>query len=241
MRIGILSDIHGNIYAFEKVAKNIKKEKLDGVVFLGDLVFMGLYPQECYDQLKTLDIMFSVKGNTDSNIEEFQEFIPKNDYENKLYKMIEFTDSKINLDRKNELKGWNILERRKFEEKNIIFCHGSPYSFKDKIEKDGEDLIRIGEKIKKEKADLIFCGHTHKKERFKIESKEIINFGAIGYSFDKTAKTRYGIFEIDNGIKYEFIELDYEIEKYKKDVRNKNLPWGEDLLFNLENGLSGKF
>ena len=80
MRIAIISDIHANIYAFEQVVKQLKNENIQSLIFLGDLVFLGLYAQECYDLLKTLNVHYCIKGNTDSNIDELKDFIPMNDF-----------------------------------------------------------------------------------------------------------------------------------------------------------------
>jgi predicted phosphodiesterase len=49
MRIAILNDVHGNIYALEKVIADLQTQSIDNVAFLGDSSFLGLYPQECFD------------------------------------------------------------------------------------------------------------------------------------------------------------------------------------------------
>ena len=46
MRIGILSDIHGNLPALEAVLANVKKQDLDELYCLGDLVGYGAFPNE---------------------------------------------------------------------------------------------------------------------------------------------------------------------------------------------------
>jgi len=45
MKCAVLSDIHGNLRAFEAVLADAKASGADYVIFLGDLVFMGLDPQ----------------------------------------------------------------------------------------------------------------------------------------------------------------------------------------------------
>ena len=240
MRIGFISDIHANIYAFERVVKEFRNENIDEIVFLGDLVFLGLYPLECYQLLKSLKLRCCIKGNTDSNIEEFNNFKPETEYGQKLYDMIEYTDAKLNSECREDLKRWKIFEKDEAEGVQLIYCHGSPYSFKDKLEESGEDTNRIEDKIKNEDAEIIFCGHTHKKEQFEIGNKTIVNFGAVGFPFDRVRKTRCGIFNIDKEPEFSFLEFDYDIDRYEKDIKASNLFWKEDLLFNLEFGLSGR-
>jgi len=41
MNIAIFSDIHGNADALEVILKDIKKQKFDSVIFLGDAIGIG--------------------------------------------------------------------------------------------------------------------------------------------------------------------------------------------------------
>ena len=241
MRIAIISDIHGNIYAFQKVVKDLRKERIEHIIFLGDLVFLGLYPQECYDLLSTLNAQYCIKGNTDSNIEELKDFIPVNEFEKYLYRMIEYTDNKINSNCKKEIKEWNISEKVNLLGRDIVFCHGSPYSFKDQLSENIEIPKELLKKINCEKVDTIFSGHTHKCENFKIGNTDIINFGPIGYSFNGDVFAHYGIAEIDKQIKYHFKSIDYNIEDYKKDIRKQKPLFMDNLLYTLENGIPQKY
>ena len=65
MRLAVLGDIHGNIRAFEAVLNDAKASKADQVIFLGDLVVMGLDPQLCFDLLMEQNPLVMIKGNTD--------------------------------------------------------------------------------------------------------------------------------------------------------------------------------
>ena len=41
MKIGIISDIHGNIYALMRVLEDLDDQKVDTIICLGDLVGLG--------------------------------------------------------------------------------------------------------------------------------------------------------------------------------------------------------
>jgi predicted phosphodiesterase len=47
VRVAILSDVHGNLPAFQAVVDDIKKEGVDAIWCLGDLVGYGAQPDEC--------------------------------------------------------------------------------------------------------------------------------------------------------------------------------------------------
>ena len=137
---------------------------------------------ECYDLLKTLKPNICIKGNTDSNIEEFPDFKPQNDFERSLYSMIEFTDSRINSECRAELKSWKISEKQVFDGTDFLFCHGSPWSFKDKLTHEDNELSFLSKQLENEPEHDIICGHTHISEQFEFAGKRISNFGGGGLS-----------------------------------------------------------
>ena len=54
MKIGIFSDIHGNLIALEKVLKDEKD--LEEYIILGDVVNYGPWSNECVQILETLNV-----------------------------------------------------------------------------------------------------------------------------------------------------------------------------------------
>lgn len=64
MKLGILSDIHGNIEALTAAHGELKKNRCDRVVCLGDVVGYGANPGECIDFIREKEI-FTVRGNHD--------------------------------------------------------------------------------------------------------------------------------------------------------------------------------
>ena len=73
MKCAVLSDIHGNLRAFEAVLADAKASGADSIIFLGDLIFMGLDPQLCYDLLMEQKPIVAIKGNTDEFLEHITE------------------------------------------------------------------------------------------------------------------------------------------------------------------------
>ena len=64
MRYAIISDIHGNLAALEKVLERIDREKCDKIVCLGDIVGYGPFPNECVALVKK-NCDFCLIGNHD--------------------------------------------------------------------------------------------------------------------------------------------------------------------------------
>ena len=49
--IAVISDIHGNLEALEAVLDDARRERVDGVVCLGDIVGYGADPNACMDRV----------------------------------------------------------------------------------------------------------------------------------------------------------------------------------------------
>ena len=67
MRLAILSDIHGNLEAFEAVAADIERQRLDGVVSLGDMIGYGPDPEEVVRGVQNLQCK-AVLGNHEASL-----------------------------------------------------------------------------------------------------------------------------------------------------------------------------
>lgn len=64
MRIGLIADIHGNLFALQRVLAALDQLDVDQVLCLGDLATPGPWPAEVLELLNECDIR-SVLGNTD--------------------------------------------------------------------------------------------------------------------------------------------------------------------------------
>lgn len=64
VRYALLSDIHANIIAFERVVNVLADHAVDRFVVLGDLVGYGARPNECCDLVRELDALV-IRGNHD--------------------------------------------------------------------------------------------------------------------------------------------------------------------------------
>ena len=51
MRIAVISDIHSNYIAFKTIIDDIKKENIDEIIFLGDYVTDGPYPDLIFNDI----------------------------------------------------------------------------------------------------------------------------------------------------------------------------------------------
>ena len=68
MRIGFISDTHGNFIALQAVLADLKTQKPDMTIFLGDAATIGSHPKETLDALRELSCHAYILGNHDEAV-----------------------------------------------------------------------------------------------------------------------------------------------------------------------------
>lgn len=181
MKIAFISDIHANIHAFESVLKDIKKERVDRIVFLGDASTLGMRPVESLDLLESLDCD-CVLGNHD-------------DFMINPRKIYEYTKDKLVIETvewsraRHEARHFDFIKTFK---QNLtvplvpgtdIFCyHGSPASNMENVKP--ESSLGSFEPLLKDRNDTIFIGgHTHVQMLRNYNGFRIVTSGSIGQPF----------------------------------------------------------
>ncbi len=234
MRLAILSDIHANIFAFEAVVKDLRKERPDSIVFLGDLVVNGLYPKACYELLYGLNPSIILNGNTDLFFDYFLDHEPGSDSELYCKTLSDYALERLPNSAILDFKTQKIYKKRLIGSEPIGFCHGSPLAVEEKLIQ-----TELSESSKKKLLELelytLFCGHTHIPTQYMLGDMQVINFGAVGYSFDRDPRAAYGIIDItDAGIYPIQKRIPYDIDSYLKEIRKEAPPFEENLSYIIE-------
>ncbi len=181
MKIAFISDIHANVHAFESVLKDVKKQKPDQIVFLGDASTLGIRPVESLELLESLKCE-CIMGNHD-------EFMV---YPEKIY---EYTKDKLVIDTVEWSR--SLHKKRNFDfigtfRKDLrlsflpnvdIFCyHGSPVSNMENVKP--ETGLESFLPLIREQPDTIFIGgHTHVQMLRNYSGTRIITSGSVGQPF----------------------------------------------------------
>ena len=129
MRIAIISDMHGNDFAFEKVGADIKAQGVDQVVCLGDAIQGGAQPAQVTQRLRNMKCPV-VMGTADdwlmTGFESGKDPIP----EERLKKMgaiREWSLSQLSQDDLDYIKSFQPTVTINLEKDLDLLCfHGSP-------------------------------------------------------------------------------------------------------------------
>ena len=231
MKWAVLSDIHGNLEAFNAVLDCLSKESIDRVAFLGDVVGYGANPNECIDLLKDIaDIM--VAGNHDYGavgLTDTSGFNPV------ARAAIEWTAKELSTINRNFLSGFHLISIRD----DITFVHSTPYNPQNWDYLFSRDDLTVD--FDSFQTQICFIGHSHiplvfKKDntervslskalivRLEEEGSYIINVGSVGQPRDGIPDAAFGIYDTKECV-FTFKRFPYDIGTAQKKIIKAGLP-----------------
>jgi len=228
MKVIIISDIHGNLEALNKVLEyidNLEEEKR--VVCLGDIVGYGPNPAECFKIVESITDKICLGNHEDAILD--------TDY-----------DYQINWHARTAIR-WTrgVLDEVTTEairklplqivENNVMYVHASPddpmlWKYITNAGNAYSSLIEM-------KHSLCFVGHSHipgiytyralqrnsNKVTISKDDKTIVNVGSVGQPRDGSPMLSFAVFD-DNNWDVEIIRLEYDYHKTMEKIKKANLP-----------------
>jgi len=224
----IISDVHSNLEALHAVLKEIDKENITDILFLGDAVGYGSDPNICTELLRSVSKVF-IAGNHDRGAVGISDITSFNPY---AMIAIDWTKNVLTEENMEFLKTVSLT----YEGKNIFLVHSSP--------KDPERWRYLESKesavINFPYFQQTFCfvGHSHipfiaeqsyngktvmyyKSAEVKEGCRYIINTGSVGQPRDGNPNACYVIFQ-NNLI--EIKRVPYDILLTQKKMSAAGLP-----------------
>jgi len=234
MRIGIISDIHSNAEALDRVLGYISK--INKFICLGDIVGYGADPNYCINKVRKLKSIDCLAGNHDFgaigriNIDYFN-------YEAK--QAILWTTKNLNNSSQEYLSS---LPEEIILGDEILAVHGSPLNPVWEYVLDSETASII---FKKYHYRIFLVGHTHLAGYFsfdednekieytdlknggsieiKKDKRYIINCGSVGQPRDGNPQASYGIYDLDRQ-RLIINRISYPVYITQKKILNAGLP-----------------
>lgn len=230
MRIGIISDVHGNRLALEAVLEDLARQGVDTTLNLGDIVSGPLEPKRTADILMDLDIP-TVRGN-------HERMLIDNPPE-RLGPIDRFAQQQ--LDARHKI--WmNQLPKTLAVLDEVFMCHGTPSSdeglWLDSFW-DGRSVTMPDEAAVEAEAagfdfPVLLCGHTHIPRAVRLrDGRLIVNPGSVGLQFNHGAPdARYALVERRDGVwSATFRAVPYDHETAAQQATTNGFPqWREALV-----------
>jgi putative phosphoesterase len=224
MRIAVLSDIHGNLTAFDAVLADIKKASPDLVLHGGDLADGGSSPKEIIDRIHSLGWQ-GVMGNTDEMLvhpNSLEDFASQSSAPPAIWEAIRQIASATRETLGEQRLAWlRQLPRIKIQDA-FALVHASPNSCwrAPSPEATDKELNTVYRSLDK---PIVIFGHTHRPSIRSVDGhlKLLINTGSVGLSYDGDPRASYLVLE-DNIPSIRRVE--YDLEKELKALSTSNLP-----------------
>jgi len=247
-RIGIISDVHGNLEALEAVLKATREDDIEYLIHLGDLVGYNASPSECL-QLLQREGAISVLGNHDLAI---LEPASAEGFNVLAYQALSYCHQQLT---SRDIRYLQSLPRIEVLWDRYLLCHGTPENLETYIINVFQ-AKRIFNLLRKRYGGIHICffGHTHiqrlwiSDQRGKVfapavipdaislqsENMYLINPGSVGQPRQQDNRARYLLFDSDQGV-ISFRAVPYDVEKAQHKIIKARLP--EYLARRLQDGI----
>ncbi len=214
MKAAVISDVHSNRQALERVRNEIEKMGIDVVCFAGDLVGYGADPNGCSEIVSGLATV-SVLGNHDLAAMRKD---PSN-MNPHAAKAIMWTAEHIDERTKTYLRSLGESESKRIGEKTIELHHGSLRSVWEYLYEDdvGEDLLDSTS------ADVLVFGHTHVPFVKRYGRRMIVNPGSVGQPRDGDPRASFAVIDTP-GFDCRIVRAEYDIAGAARDILRAGLP-----------------
>lgn len=187
MKIGIIADIHSNIYGLKSVFKEL--ENIDTILCAGDIVGYYTFVNEVFDAIRKRNIK-CVLGNHDAYVLNKLDILSFNDIARASLLFTREHIARENLDYLKKIGKPSL--KIEIDGLKISMYHGSPW---DELEEYIYPNYSNFQKFKEIDADLIILGHTHWPMIKKVDGITILNPGSCGQPRDYDPRASFGIFD----------------------------------------------
>jgi putative phosphoesterase len=242
MRVAVISDMHGNDIAFEAVEVDIRQQKIDQIVCLGDAIQGGPQPAAVVQRLRALNCPVVI-GNADawliSGIETADEGIPPE----RLKKMGDIRNwslSQLTEDDRAFIANFQPTVTLNLEDGLDLLCfHGSPTSFNDIILPGAPD--DVFQKFLGPYADHILTGgHTHAQQIRRNGDLFFFNPGSVGFAYSHyqpdgqffaDPRAEYAILTVEKGqTSLEFRRVPFDVRELIRIYRESGRPFADEAI-----------
>ena len=219
LRALILSDIHGNLMALERVLEDAGP--VDIIINAGDIVGYGPWPNECVDLSRELGF-YSVAGNHDyASMRGIA--VGFNPYAEEA---VHITHRLLRGENRECLA--SLPESLEFALGGcrVAVYHGSPRDpLNEYIYPHTADLV-LGSFLQQTRSDLLVLGHTHIPFIRRLGGRLVVNPGSVGQPRDRNPKASYMILETSGEGLEEvgIMRLEYPIESVARKMIQEGFP-----------------
>lgn len=229
MRLGVLSDIHGNLVALDACLADLAGQGgADLIVAAGDHCLDGPKPKKVLQRLEEVAAQ-CVRGNTDrylseTGVESFEEIEDA---------QIAWTQREIGERWLTYLRELPFALRIGEDENQLLIVHANPRSDDEHMWPDADDAA-LERLIGEERAAAIAFGHLHLPYVRMWRGKLLVNVASAGLPKDGDPRACYAIFtERGGGWEVKHRRVPFDVKKVATQLADCGIPGSADLVATL--------
>ena len=233
MRLGLISDIHGNLLALEAVLAELEREELDRLVCLGDVV-AGPRANEALARIRDLECPV-IMGNWDAwSVDGMPK--PTTPVEEKLYAIGAYWAERLGDDDRDFIRSFVPRFELEGEPGQTLLCfHGSPNSFDDWIVATTPDEA-VAAMLVGFRAPVLAGGHTHLQMVRRYQDSLFVNPGSVGLPFGLWSpedvriapRAEYAILSSSDGrLAVDLRRTTYDVEAHLRGGLESGMPFAD--------------
>jgi putative phosphoesterase len=233
VRLALISDLHGNLLAFEAVLGELEETGVERIVCLGDIA-AGPQPRETVARLQCLRCPV-VLGNWDTWMLDGMPHLPG--YEGpRLRDQGEWTAAQLGESEKTFLATLPERVELQLDGASVLCVHGSPRSFMEHIHPTTPDA-EVAEMLGDADPSALTAGHTHVQLVRHHNSTLIVNPGSVGLPFHTwppngpvrmSPWAEYAVLSAENGtVSAELRRAPYDIAALRDVAHESGMPHPE--------------
>lgn len=208
MKVGVLSDIHGNKVALDAILADMPP--VERLLCAGDIVGYNPWPAACVEWIRERSVP-TVRGNHDR----VTAAGGGAGFNSMAGAGVEYARKQLSEDQLAFLKA--LLDSRRECERRVRLVHGHPddpdrYTYPAQF---GPELL--GEE------DVLVMGHTHVQAHEVYDEGIVMNPGSVGQPRDGDPRAAYAVVDLDEMAVTEH-RVEYDIDRVQEAVREAGLP-----------------
>jgi putative phosphoesterase len=228
-RLAVLSDVHANTPALRVVIDDLRSRDVDGVVYLGDIVFRGPDPGGAIDLMASLEPVAWIRGNTD------EWYLEGAEGAGAAQPYVDFALPRLTRPQRAFLADLPRTATVNLDGTTMLCVHGSPRDQAENIFPD-TPLEPLLEGVDE---DVVVCGHTHLPFLRRSGATVVFNVGSVGMPFDGDNKASYGLVTAtSDSLELNVVHVRYSMDAVVEMAREAGLPNVDKYETTIRTGIS---
>jgi putative phosphoesterase len=224
VKLGLISDIHGNAAALEAVLRAARAQGVERILFAGDCVGYYYEPHRCLGLLAEWDVT-AVRGNHENMLREViaQPSLAEG-FRRRYGSGLSTAVSVLSPSQLDFLAGLPVQQKLEIDGTSITLCHGAPWDTDEYVYPDASEALL--ERCAAAGGAYVVMGHTHYRFTARFGSTSLVNPGSVGQPRDRMPGAAWGLLDTMTGEFHQFTE-EYDIESVASHARlvDPHLPY----------------